>query len=238
MKTLYSLHNTRVDYGGRPVLNIGRLDLPPGHVYLLTGANGAGKSTLLRLLALLEKPTSGRVLFDGSDLRDRAVGKGLRRQVTLVHQDPYLFSGTVERNLNFGLRQRSIRGAVATERVANALQTVGLAGFERRRTNQLSGGERRRVALARALVLEPRVLLLDEPDANLDVASAAAFERAVIARSAVGGTVIMASHDPSLAGRLGAVELHLIDGQLCDSVDSLQPPITPNRGRLQYAHQL
>ena len=88
MKTLYSLHNARVDYGGRPVLNIGRLDLPPGHVYLLTGANGAGKSTLLRLLALLEKPTSGRLLFEGSDVRDGAVGKVLRRLVTLVHQDP------------------------------------------------------------------------------------------------------------------------------------------------------
>jgi len=156
----------RVAYRGKTVLDVDSISLPAGQTFALLGASGAGKSTLLRILGLLEKPSSGRVFFDG-----RPANRGdlaTRRTIAAVFQKPYLLRGTVAHNVGYGLRLRRIRSAEREARIGKALARVGLAGWEGRSALTLSGGEAQRVALARALVLQPRLLLLDEPLSYMD----------------------------------------------------------------------
>ena len=161
-----SVENVSRRYGRATVLDSVSLTVPAGSTYALLGSSGAGKSTLLKILALLEKPSGGRVLVDGREVsvRDRST----RLRMAVVFQKPYLFTGTVGYNVGWGLASRGVRGAQAARRVSDALERVGLAGWQERRDDSLSGGEAQRVAIARALVLEPEALLLDEPFASLD----------------------------------------------------------------------
>ena len=178
---MYRVRAIRKRYGTKTVLAIDDLVIARGRLHTLTGANGAGKSTLLSILAFLSPPTEGEVRYAGERVDwDRDTVSGLRRRVTLLHQSPYLFGGTVRANVAFGLNARGIKGDQQRRIVAEALETVGLRGFGERKARELSGGEAQRVAMARALALSPEVLLLDEPFANIDRETAAALE-AVIA---------------------------------------------------------
>ena len=156
----------RVTYRGRTVVDVPSVGLASGETYALLGASGAGKSTLLRVLGLLERPTRGRVLFDGSAVR--AGDLVARRRIAAVFQKPYLLRGTVAENVAYGLRLRGMKASQRAARVAAVLERVGLAGWQDRSALTLSGGEAQRVALARALVLEPAFLLLDEPLSYMD----------------------------------------------------------------------
>ncbi len=215
MPPLYFLHGLTKDYGARTVLAIEELHLEAGRLYTLTGPNGAGKSTLLQILAFLATPTSGDLSFRG----ESAIGNGaalrqLRREVTLLHQDPYLFATTVAANVAFGLKVRSIQSAEQRRRVEAALTQVGLEGFGPRRASELSGGEVQRVAMARALALAPAVLLLDEPLANIDRQTACLLEGLIAELPAHGTTVILTTHDPDLPQRLGGEIIRLRAGRL------------------------
>jgi tungstate transport system ATP-binding protein len=203
-------------------LQIDHLELCRGEVYLLCGPNGSGKSTLLHLLALLLAPAGGTIHYDGIAVNGAAERQRLRRQITLVEQHPFLFNASVYQNLAFGLRLREVHGELQRKRIANALQTVGLEGFERRRASALSGGEMRRVALARAMVLRPQLLLLDEPTAGLDRESLPIFERCLAALPGQGTTVVIASHDTDQQRRLDANVLCLERGRLVSATTS--PP--------------
>ncbi|MDX9708798.1 MAG: ABC transporter ATP-binding protein [Trichloromonas sp.] len=215
MTPLYELNRIEHRREGRTVLAIDRLELQPGHFYALTGANGAGKSTLLHLLALLERPSGGELRFDGQTLpgSNHHLCR-LRREITLVHQAPFLLAGTVADNLAFGLKLRGLPRRERNRRTLWALQTVGLGDFGERRVGRLSGGEIQRVALARALALRPRVLLLDEPSTGLDESSAAAFEGLLAGLRDQGLSLVMASHDRALVQRLGAEEIRLAEGRI------------------------
>jgi tungstate transport system ATP-binding protein len=195
-------------------LQVDHLELHRGRVYLLRGPNGSGKSTLLHLLALLLAPAGGTISFDGTLVNGAAERQRLRRQITLVEQHPFLFNASVYQNLAFGLRLRDVRGDLQRRRITNALQAVGLEGFERRPACALSGGETRRVALARAMVLRPQLLLLDEPTAGLDRDSLPVFERCLVTLPEQGTTVVIASHDSDQQRRLDASVLCLERGRL------------------------
>jgi molybdopterin-binding protein len=158
--------NIKVDYQKRTVLQVDRVELIAGQTYALLGSSGAGKSTLLRVLGLLEPPTTGTVLYDGRPVARNDLKA--RRRIAAVFQKPYLLRGTVAENAGYGLKLRGIGRAERKQRVAEALATVGLAGWEKRSALTLSGGEAQRVALARAIVLRPNLLLLDEPLSYLD----------------------------------------------------------------------
>jgi thiamine transport system ATP-binding protein len=153
-------------FGERVVLDRVSLRVAAGDVVALLGASGSGKSTLLRIVAGIMAPDAGTVWIDGADVT--AVPTH-RRGVGMVFQDEQLFPHLdVSGNVSFALRMAGMATADSAARVRELLDLVGLAGFERRRIEGLSGGERKRVALARSLAPRPRVLLLDEPLTGLD----------------------------------------------------------------------
>ena len=166
---LYELHKLKKQFGQRTVLDISALSFAARKVYALIGPNGAGKTTLLNHLAFLDQPTSGIVKFHNKSVGyDQRNLVDLRRRVVLVDQTPILFSGTVWKNVEFGLRVRGVPRKERAIKISAALERVGMSGFAQTDSHGLSGGEVKRVALARALVLEPEVLLCDEPTANVD----------------------------------------------------------------------
>lgn len=190
-------------YGGREALNVPRLRIEPGEMVALVGPNGCGKSTLLRLLAFLETPSSGVLRYAG--------GADGRLEATLLLQEPYLLRMSVLKNVVLGLRLRH-DAADARDAYERSMRAVGFAEpweFAARGPRELSGGERQRVALAARLALAPRVLLLDEPTANVDAASARAIVAALAACRDNGATVVCATHDRALIHTLGARELRL-----------------------------
>lgn len=166
---LYELKNVVRQFRGKTVLDIPSLGFESGKIYSLIGPNGAGKTTLLKLLAFLDKPTTGEVLF-----KEEQVGYGpkqllgYRRRVTLVEQYPILFTGPVWANVEYGLKVRNVPAAERKKRVSRMLKLVGMEKFVEAEAHKLSGGETKRVALARGLAVGPEVLLCDEPGANVD----------------------------------------------------------------------
>ena len=196
MKEMFSLRNLTHSYGRHPTLDIASLDVPEGGVVGLIGPNGSGKSTLLKVLGCLLDRRSGELLYDGAsvDGRERAI----RREVTLLLQEPYLMRRSVYANIAYGLKLRGIASSEIETRVADSLARVGMTAdqFARRPWFRLSGGEVQRVSLAVRLALRPKVLLLDEPTANVDETSAARIKEAVWhAWNDWGTTIVVATHD-------------------------------------------
>jgi len=213
------VENLRKYYGDRLALEIPHLEFEAGEIYALVGPNGAGKTTLLKLLDLLERPTEGKLYFDGLETNGSSSDiLNVRRQMTLVMQNPVLFHTSVYKNVVYGLSVRSYDRKAKMEAVSAALNMVGLTGFEHRRARQLSAGESQRVALARALVLKPRVLFLDEPTANVDRRNIQVFEALIKKANAEQGmTVIFTTHDLSQAYRLTDNIISLLDGRMISS---------------------
>ncbi|MCF8104169.1 MAG: energy-coupling factor ABC transporter ATP-binding protein [Desulfohalobiaceae bacterium] len=194
--SIYRLENIQQRYAGRLVLDIEHLEVERGSILGLYGPNGSGKSTLLRIMALLEDPVAGRLIFQGKE-----AGTGddrIRRRITLLDQNPYLLKRSVRANVAYGLKVRGEKEHKT--KINQVLELVGLPPehFSERSWHQLSGGEAQRVALAARLVLKPAVLLLDEPTANLDEESTERIRRASLAaRQKWGTTIILVSHDRS-----------------------------------------
>jgi len=211
---MYRLHSIRKCYGPNVVLDIEELTIVEGRLHTLTGANGAGKSTLLNILAFLTPPTAGEIFYAGKRVdREHGSLEELRKKVTLLHQSPYLFGGTVYANVAFGLKARGIQGEEQRQRADKALDIVGLRGFRERKARELSGGEAQRVAMARALALKPEVLLLDEPLANIDRETTGLLETVIVSLPAQGTTVVMTTHDPAHSGRLNGEAILLERGR-------------------------
>jgi len=172
-------------------LNVDRFGLKQGEIVSLLGPSGSGKSTLLMCLAGLESSGKAKVFLDGT-LLSRSLSQ---KNIATVFQTPYLFKGNVAYNVGYGLRMRNLAKAEIKARVEEALELVGLKGWERRSILGLSGGEAQRVALARGLVLNPQVMMLDEPLSSLDEAmrKTLAVEFSEILRSQ-GVTVLYVTH--------------------------------------------
>jgi putative ABC transport system ATP-binding protein len=194
---LFALEDLRASRGGRVVLDAFSAEIPHGSTAVV-GPSGAGKSTLLRLLNRLADPDAGAIRYRGRDLREYDV-LALRRTVTLVPQLPSLLDGTVADNVAFGPR---LAGDDAD--IERALGLAGLAdGFAGRRVGELSVGEKQRVMLARALALEPEVLLLDEPTSALDAAARSGIERTLLhLREELDVSYVLVTHDEEQAERL------------------------------------
>ena len=206
---LFELRDVSVHRGGRVVLDRLSLRLPDG-ASAVVGPSGSGKSTLLRLLNRLVDPDEGTVLYGGTGVRERDVLE-LRREVSLVPQLPALQEGTVAANVELGPR---LAGRPAD--VGRALRLAGLdPEFAERDAFRLSVGEQQRVMLARALALEPRVLLLDEPTSALDRTARDAVEATLLGlRRELGISYVVVTHDEDQAVRLGEQTVRLRAGRL------------------------
>jgi len=185
----------RQEFGGRTVLSLDALGVREGARLAVVGPNGAGKSTLLRLLAFVDVPAAGTITLEGRRIDTAAARKAARRRVTLVDQRPYLFRGTVLGNVAYGLRSRGVNATEAGERAAAALARLKLRELAGRDARALSEGEIQRVAVARALAVEPVALLLDEPVSGADRAAHHALFEALAAEQARRPlTIVFASH--------------------------------------------
>lgn len=214
---IYSLQNIRHAYDGRTVLDIPTLSIKKGETLAVIGPSGAGKSTLLRLLAFIEKPLAGVVTFNGSAVSDS--DEKTKQGVTMVFQNPKLLSRSVKENLTIGLALRGKK--IDNETVGQLAETLGLSALLDQAAHKLSGGEAQRVALGRAILLNPSVLLLDEPTANLDPANIKIIEGAL--RTMDDGrqtTKVVVTHNIFQAQRLADRVALLIDGKIVEIAPS------------------
>jgi len=194
-------------YQGRGVLDGVEFDLAAGEGFAVLGRSGSGKSVLLRLLIGLERPDEGSIRFAGQEITrlSEAELAQVRRRVAMLFQGSALFdSMSVAENLAFPLREhRTAAEAEIPARVHELLAKVGLHDIEERMPADLSGGMRKRVALARALALEPEVVLYDEPTSGLDPQTAASISRLILdTRSATGAAAVVVTHDVAMARRV------------------------------------
>jgi tungstate transport system ATP-binding protein len=206
---LLEIRGLRVRRGERPVLDIDRLEIQRGETLAVVGPNGAGKSTLLLVIARLLNPERGQILLNRQPVETFST-REYRRRLALVMQEPLMLNRTVSENVALGLRYRGVGASERARRVGQWLERLGIADLAGRRAVQLSGGEARRASLARALVLAPELLLLDEPFSSLDAPSRQRLFvdlRAILAET--GTTTIFITHQMEealqLSGRLAVM---------------------------------
>ncbi|WLI88249.1 ABC transporter ATP-binding protein [Massilia sp. R2A-15] len=214
MSALLAIEHLRKRFGERQLFDIDRFVLDASCAYVLTGVNGAGKSTLLRILAGLEHADAGSLTFDGKPMALDPYPAAMRAAIGYVHQHPIMFSTSVAHNIGYGLLARGMPKTQVQMEVTRAMEWAGVAHLQDSDPASLSGGEKQRVALARAKVLKPRLLLLDEPTANLDGAAREQVIALIPTLTAAGASVVMACHDPDLIGLPGVQRLKLRDGRI------------------------
>ncbi|OLQ95360.1 ABC transporter ATP-binding protein [Vibrio ponticus] len=178
----------------RVLFHIPELSIGPNDAIYLRGDNGVGKTTLLKIISGLLKPTTGKVFAPNDNFFQRLFPRSGRRNVVYLHQSPYLFDGTVYENVAYGIRFQKIPAQDKRAKVINALRRVGLETLADEHISVLSGGEKQRVAMARAWILTPSILLMDEPSASLDQES---IDRLVtLAKDLLqkGSSIVITSH--------------------------------------------
>jgi len=217
----------RITRSGRAVLSVDEVTVGNAPCTAIIGPNGAGKSLLLRTLGGLLEPDSGSVTWAGEPalplkgsltpaMRDRRLAVGF------VMQRPSLLARTAQANLEFALRARGLAGKAASARALDALEVAGLSSIADTPAHRLSSGEQQRLALARALALEPAILLLDEPTANVDPVSTAPIETMLIQAAAAGCRIVIVSHDLNQVKRLADEVLMMHQGVVVE-----QQAVTP-----------
>lgn len=214
---MISFHNVTKKYDSHLVLDRVSFDIESNQFVVLTGASGAGKSTVIALLIGAEKPTHGSVEVDGmyvSDMNSDTL-QLYRRKIGVVYQDYKLLDKkTVFENVAFAMEVCNEPDALIQERVPEVLAKVGLLNFQDKFPDQLSGGEKQRLAIARALVHKPRLIIADEPTGNLDEVNVKGIIRLLITLHDEGNTILLTTHDPSVRELVKGRHLNLEEGKI------------------------
>lgn len=209
---VYQLNDLVFKYAEKTILNIDKLEIADSKVTALVGANGCGKSTLLNLLAFLASPGNGRMSFQGQRVNPKKL-RPLRKRIGFLPQKPYMLKGSVEDNLKLPLKLHHINKSLWADKISEALAQLDIAHLRLQSANTLSGGELQKAALARLLILQPDVLLLDEPFSYLDPISALKLEdfiRNFCSRTR--SSLIFSTHNRLKATELADDVVSLIDG--------------------------
>ncbi len=214
MKPIMELENISKTYGNIIALKQVNLQILEGEVFSLLGPNGSGKTTLLRIIAGIEKPTSGELRLNGIKVGENNINQ-VRLKTTMVFQKTALFSTSVYKNIAYGLKLRGCSKRETDEKIKEVLKTVRLEGYEKRPAKKLSGGEQQRVALARALALDTDVLLLDEPTANIDPKNVSIIEDVLSwINKEKKTTMVIATHNMFQAETLAKRAALMLEGKI------------------------
>ncbi len=235
MKTIIELENIIKTYGNITALDRVSLKVRKGEIFTIAGPNGSGKTTMLRIMAFIDTPTSGEVYFDGIKVSNENRGQ-VRAKCTMVFQKTALFNTSVYKNIAYGLKLRGFSKKEVEERVKDVLGLVKLDGYEKRLVKKLSGGEQQRVSLARALVLDAELLLLDEPTANLDPKNMSIIEETVsrVNRERK-NTVVMATHNLFQAENITKRAALLLGGRIVEVGTAQEIFRTPSKHLASFA---
>lgn len=229
MGYIFEISGLKKDFDGKTVLYINDLKMEEGKINAIIGPSGAGKSTLLQILNGIESPSEGTVVFDREEFkRGRKVDLATRRKMAMVFQKPVLFNTSVFENVACPLKLRKLPRKLIDEWVGEILKLVGLQDKSQQRALTLSGGEAQRIAVARSIVTQPKVLLLDEPTANLDPANVEVIEKLIEhARTVYKTTIIIVTHNMFQAKRLGDNVIFLLNGKVVETGPSSKLFINP-----------
>ncbi|MGR9116185.1 MAG: ABC transporter ATP-binding protein [Gammaproteobacteria bacterium] len=213
MPDLYQLSDIRFSYGDTPALSLPSLTVKSGKITALIGPNGCGKSTLLNLLAFLEPPQNGKIRFQGRTITSKLYPE-LRRCIGVLPQKPYMLRGTVADNLKLALKLHGFHKALWHPNINRALERLNIAHLKTQKATNLSGGELQKAALARALVTDPQVLLLDEPFSYLDQSSMQLLEDFISSYTQeTGCTLIFSTHNRFQGLALADEVVSLVNGK-------------------------
>lgn len=222
-----NIKHLKKDYDGKTVLSIDSLEIPTGKITAVIGPNGAGKSTLLNLIAGIDQATSGKITYDGAADIPRDL-------ITMGFQKPYLLNTTVDKNIGYPLKIRGWDRARIEERTQRLAGELILADHRKKKSWKLSGGEIQKVALARSLSFSPRLLLLDEPTANIDPSTVSDIEK-ILKRfnQEEGTTIVIISHNLAQARRISDYVVLLNHGKVVEANDCTEFFQTPAKDETQ-----
>lgn len=195
---LLTAHDLSMSFQHRLLFHIPALSILPQDAIYLSGQNGVGKTTLLKILAGIQRPTKGEINHPKSNFLQRLIGLKSQPHILYMHQHPYLFDTNVENNILYGMKQLKIPTHEAHQRLLKALRLIQLESLRHEHISFLSGGEKQKVAMARAWVCQPSILLMDESSANLDSEAIQIQKMMVEDLIQQGSSVVITSHQPNL----------------------------------------
>jgi len=214
MKNLYELDHVVFNYDGNILLDDINIKIDKSSIVGIVGPNGSGKTTLLKLLSFLNFPHYGRFYYDGTELMKNNINQ-FRKSIGYVQQDPYLFRGTVYKNIEIGLKLNHINQKIREKKVSKILSLLNIEHLSTRLAHLLSGGETKKVAIGQAMILEPDVLIMDEPFSSLDKDSIYELEELItLLRAELNKTIIFTTHDQVQAQKLTDHIYTIVRGKL------------------------
>lgn len=214
MSTLITYNNISMSLSGKPILDIETFTVPAHQCTIITGRNGSGKTTLLKIMGGLLKPNATTIEYQGLTMGWKQAKPYLQKDIIYLHQQPYLFDASVADNIAYGLHRAGENKATAHAKVMEALDWADLSHLAHRSAKQLSGGEKQGVALTRARILSPRLLLLDEPTASMDTDAKRQTSKLLQRLKTEGVSIIISSHETHTIDHIADQHLHLEHGQL------------------------
>lgn len=222
MSYILTAEGLKKSYEGKTVLDIDHMKIEEGKITAIIGPSGSGKTTLLSVINGLSKPDEGKVMFrDDAFSATRNYSASTIKKMAMVFQKPVMFNTSVYQNIAYGLKMRKFRKDVIHKRLKEAASWMGISELLTQKAITLSGGEAGRVSVARAMILEPELLLMDEPTANLDPANVSIIENMVLkVNKEYGTTVIIVTHNMFQAKRLADNLIFMLNGQIVEEGSS------------------